>query len=375
MHVHRQAFGNVRSDCHYLGHGVKMSDFQKGFSSQFLFHRVVEKGLLEATEWRTFSEIPLYPVGTWLIRPRTAAYAHDPQSVERLEERHTSGLRIIWMYICVLGALFVIGAPIMAMIYFSQNPWMKESWWAVFAVLGSIAWAVVGWTILDLRRADLYKANLHQASLPQASLSDVPGGTMREDARRLQEFHPEPALRSALHYAFAHKFLPPYIHSNPRAFLMAVTDPKLAIDPTKYIQARWQMFEQNAGVGQLPTNPLQPGYMIRRVTDLGMDVNSILDRPVAIVRMPIPEAAAQAYFVAVVPVMEGLTPAEWPEDFRVRVFTLEATLDAPRLPGTQAILCEWGADGTHANRGRLLPATADDFLEEVQRQLQAEPAA
>jgi hypothetical protein len=64
--------------------------------------------------------------------------------------------------------------------------------------------------------------------------------SLQEDCRPLAAFYPNASTRHSLHYAFAHRFLPYYVHQNPRAFSFVFL-PEAAggvKDPTRYIQCR-----------------------------------------------------------------------------------------------------------------------------------------
>lgn len=192
---------------------------------------------------------------------------------------------------------------------------------------------------------------------------------IREDSRTFREFYPDASLRGQVHYAFAHRFLPQYVQQSPYAFLKAVIGPK-AMDPTRYLQARWGLFEQQVGLVE-PPRDIFSGMVFRRVTDLTMSIVSEAATQVALIQMPLPEGPVQAYFVAVVP-GGRLPPEQWDNALQARVFTLESMLDVAREPGGKAVLCEW-AGGSHCNLGRVLPATPEAFLLALQDVLKSDP--
>jgi hypothetical protein len=207
-----------------------------------------------------------------------------------------------------------------------------------------------------------------------------------EESRPLAEFYPDAQERSRAHYAFAHRFLPHYAHQNPmRAVLLNGTD------PTRFIQARWQMFEDVAGLRPYGDTPER--LLFRRVTDLTAWHEFVGGHPALVIQMPVPEGPACAFYLTVVllvsesafqaadAALRAYTP-EAPEQFDQRLlaplrtapcryFTLEKSLG---LEGTAeelklGILCEWTRDGSHCNFGVHLPATREAFTDVVARAL------
>lgn len=186
---------------------------------------------------------------------------------------------------------------------------------------------------------------------------------MREECRTLAEFYPEPEARYGVHYAFAHRFLPQYVHENPRAFFYGRYGGSAAgdapVDCTRFIQSRWRMMEGMIA-GALP------GETFRRVTDLTARFQALNGQPVAVITMPVPDRPVGAYFVAVVLLAPAGDPEIWAENTKARVITLECTVDGPAV----GILCEWTEGGTHANSGRLLKIDLETFLAAVAEYLQ-----
>jgi hypothetical protein len=182
--------------------------------------------------------------------------------------------------------------------------------------------------------------------------------SVQEICRSLKEFYPDPEMRRRVHYSFAHRFLPEYLFSNPRGVVGGVyIEPN--IDCTKYVQARWQMMEERAGLAEQQAPHVRP-LRFRRVTDLSAWKQEICGHPALWVKMPDPESSPQAYFVSAVLLVSATKPfEEWPKDASGRLFTLERTVDDR---GPNGVLCEWDRDGRHHNRLLLVPATPFGFV-------------
>jgi hypothetical protein len=188
---------------------------------------------------------------------------------------------------------------------------------------------------------------------------------IHEDIRSFREFYPDAAMRHQVHYAFAHEFLPPYVQQNPYAFFMYLfrSDmPGGAMEPTRFIQSRWTMFEEHGGLVKRESDPFKHGLVFRRVSDLTMSIPDLAGRAGVLVRMPTPEQAFEAFFVGVVLLAPAAQAAAWPRDVPARVFTLEAESGAPSVGGTMGLVCEWTRGGEHLNCGFGVRAEPDAFL-------------
>jgi hypothetical protein len=199
-----------------------------------------------------------------------------------------------------------------------------------------------------------------------------------EDSHPLAEFYPDARVRSQLLYTFAHRFLPRYAHDNPFNFVQHDG----VDDVSRFIQARWQMFEKTAGLQPL-FGP--PGQMIfRRVTDLLAWAQDVAEHPAVFIQMPTPEGPACAFFVGVVLLapLGAFKTADVAINLYVhhsgpapdesllaplraapcRFFTLERSVS---LEGAQALqvggFCEWTREGDHCNTGLHLPANREAF--------------
>lgn len=213
---------------------------------------------------------------------------------------------------------------------------------------------------------------------------------IHEDSKTLAEFYPDAQERARAHYTFAHRFLPGYVHDNPMNFVLQNSG-----DPTRFVQARWQMFENAAGLRAYGDTPER--MLFRRVADLTAWSGTTGENPAVFVQMPLPEGPACAFYLAVVllvPVsvlkpaqvaMQDYVSGASPElDQRLlaplrvapcRYFTLEKSLG---LEGTAdewklGSFCEWTRDGSHRNFGVHLPPTREAFADGVTRALALEP--
>ncbi len=191
---------------------------------------------------------------------------------------------------------------------------------------------------------------------------------IQDDCRPFRSFYPDAAIRRQVHYAFAHLFLPQYVHQNPFAFfsyLCRQDAPGGAMEPIRFLHSRWSMFEEASGLSQGAGGLFRGEFVFRRVSDLSMSMEVAVGRPVALVKMPPPEGAPGAFYVAIVLLESAANPAGWSRDVQARVFTLEAQVaDAPGEV-RKGVLCEWKRDGSRGNLGRRVPAEREAMLEAV----------
>ena len=135
------------------------------------------------------------------------------------------------------------------------------------------------------------------------------------------------------------------------------------MDPTRFIQSRWGLYEGAVGLAAWKTGSGKD-LVFRRVTDLSLTLHQVAGHPVGLVRMPPPEAPLQAFFVAVVLLAPADAPERWPADARARLFTLEAEMDRPLGSEARGVLCERSTVG-HRCIGMRVPAKPEPFLEAV----------
>jgi hypothetical protein len=195
------------------------------------------------------------------------------------------------------------------------------------------------------------------------------------EEKSLQEFYPDAGQRLKLHYYFAHLWFPPYVKSDPARFFGYFQRGEQ--ETTKFIQARWQMMEQELKL--IPPSP--PGQtVIRRVSDLQMwvELPSLshptemggtgpgeggLHLPMAIIQMPAPEFMTHAYYIGVVLVQGEHNEGEQARP-EARVFTLEKIEQS----ATDGRLCEWTIvqrEVSHWNYGTQVAVARKEFINAV----------
>jgi hypothetical protein len=192
-----------------------------------------------------------------------------------------------------------------------------------------------------------------------------------EDHRTLAEFYPDPERRHQVHYAWAHQFLPAYIHDAPLAFFNGCRAP--SADPERFVQARFPMFESIAGLRPMPDAADDGTTTFRRLADLtarALDLNK--SRAVLIV-MPPGDRCPQAIFALAV---ESSPKRFLRSSGGPRYFTLERDVEddapdaqTPAPPPSRGVLGEWTADHSHRNYGGVAPADTATFIEAVRRLL------
>jgi hypothetical protein len=182
--------------------------------------------------------------------------------------------------------------------------------------------------------------------------------SLQEDCRPLAAFYPDASTRHSFHYAFAHRFLPHYVHQNPRAFSFEEKD------PTRYMQSRWAAIFEPEATASSVNDWIERTHVkvFRRLADLSMSIHECAGWHVALIRMPVPEQPPEAFFVAVV-ILASISQRDlWPEDVQARVFTLEWEM-GDNHPG-QGLICEWTKEGAHRQWGRIV-ASPEAFLQAI----------
>jgi hypothetical protein len=171
----------------------------------------------------------------------------------------------------------------------------------------------------------------------------------------LVAFFPDVSRRDQLHYEFAHRFLPNYVHADPYRFFRPICQEA----PTFFIHTMWNMFLRMAGFIR--------GIRLRRVSDLSMNLERLAGRLVALIEMPTPEAPNEAFFIAVVLFTDFAPPEPLPTNVSARISTLEAEHKETTVAG-EAIVGEWAKDGSHLNYGRN-PCDREAFRQWIIKQL------
>ena len=146
-------------------------------------------------------------------------------------------------------------------------------------------------------------------------------------------------------YHFAHRSLPGEFFNDPDAFMGRLRGD----EGPAVIESLWRNDEDEGGES--------PALVVHDTPDAGS---------VAVVQMPVPEAAGEAHFVALI-LRDGNTGTHrW-----ARCFTLERAIDL--LEGNEmTMLCEWDAGGRHINHGEGPEPGQEPFLKAAFKTLIAE---
>lgn len=170
----------------------------------------------------------------------------------------------------------------------------------------------------------------------------------------LKGFYPDTESRTQVHYAFAHRFLPPFIHRDPGSFFSAFFDDEhleKPMSPDLYIHKCWQTFERRAGLVHDEAGSVEFSGKLKRIEDLKLSLHRIDGQPVAVVMMPQPEVPVSAWFIALALGHESGDGESARIRPRARVITLEATYANFSQSGIQmdskAALCEWDRHNKH----------------------------
>lgn len=154
------------------------------------------------------------------------------------------------------------------------------------------------------------------------------------------------------HYALAHLALRGVAFDQPLGFLGVLASP----------DARHFLSDMLASVAEhCKDREPRPDFS---VDDLRVHRLRIGKYPCAVIEMPRPRAVAEAHFVAAVLLADPSDGLPDGERIPVRYVTLEkgSTIGG----GARTVLCEWTADGTHANFGDGPPAELPAFARAVE---------
>jgi hypothetical protein len=154
------------------------------------------------------------------------------------------------------------------------------------------------------------------------------------------------------HYTLAHLALRSVAFEQPLMFLGVLASPKarafladMLVDVSEHCKDR----EPRGDFG---------------VDDIGIHTLRVGSYPCAVLEMPRPRAMIEAHFVAAVLLEDPATPIGEGERIPLRYFTLEKGASFDGRPRT--VLCEWTANGTHANLGDGPPAELAAFVKAIQ---------
>ncbi|MCC6323152.1 MAG: hypothetical protein IT438_17140 [Phycisphaerales bacterium] len=191
---------------------------------------------------------------------------------------------------------------------------------------------------------------------------DGPRVEIINDDRPLSGFYPDPEQRRQVHYAFAHRFLPWYIHQNSRAFFHGFDD--AGHDVELFVRARFPMFEKLKGLHERETSFLSGRMTFRRVMDLTARRERVLGARGILIQMPRPAECPDAFYVLAVE-----RPGSG-EEVGARVFTLERDASersgAPDAPLSCGVVGEWSPESQHSNYGLINSTDAARFIARVE---------
>jgi hypothetical protein len=149
----------------------------------------------------------------------------------------------------------------------------------------------------------------------------------------------------AQHYLFAHRALPALFHARPAEFIAT-----LQREGDTFLRFLWQ----RVGKGLKESDRLAP-------EGLGYQVRESDGTTIALVALPTPLAATEAYYVALVQraQTQNLVVSENP----ARLYTLEYGIGPEGQP--QTFLCEWTPNRVHVNLGSGPEPTREAFLQTI----------
>ena len=194
-----------------------------------------------------------------------------------------------------------------------------------------------------------------------------------EDIRPLGELYPDLEIRCMVHYTFVYRFLPAYIHRNPRAFFGGVhglNNDASSEASRRYLGARWNMMEHEMHLVPYGT---RRAALFHAPADLELWRERVGEFPAIILQMPPPELPPAAAFVGCLLQVKTEHPETWPLDATARIFTLESCAVAGADPPEDGVLCELKQEGGRLNYGLAVPSRRDAFVSAVNSVLRMTP--
>jgi hypothetical protein len=179
----------------------------------------------------------------------------------------------------------------------------------------------------------------------------------------------------AQHYYFAHVAIKGVAFEDPERLVIAMAAP----EAETFLADMWDAVGKDVGVQgrQQRPRPQQGGVAdtaasAEYVPPTGLEAvpARVAGRPAALIRMPEPQAATEAHFVAVVLNHELAEPAKPPPEPEAYYFTLELGVSSDG--SLRTVFCEWD-ESAHRNHGDGPPADARAFLDHVARHLASRP--
>src|SRR5579885_790015 len=153
------------------------------------------------------------------------------------------------------------------------------------------------------------------------------------------------------HYTFAHVALRSVAFRHPAGCLGVLASPDAHAFLADLLRSVDEHCREMGRPGQLA------------VDDLNVHRGRCGDYPCAVVEMPRPRGITEAFFVALVLLVDMSADEPDFDHAALRYFTLEkgAMLGGP----PRTVLCEWTADGSHVNYGDGPPAELGAFVDKV----------
>jgi hypothetical protein len=120
-----------------------------GFGTAHYFHRPVSQGVYEADLWVVALYLPLFPLGTWVIRPQGMRVEHTDEgqretyAFEFLGRRRTTAKRFLSMYARAWVRVAVLLGPLIACYFFAIGiDGGEPSTLKTCLFCGAAAWAI-----------------------------------------------------------------------------------------------------------------------------------------------------------------------------------------------------------------------------------------
>jgi hypothetical protein len=104
--------------------------------------------------------------------------------------------------------------------------------------------------------------------------------------------------------------------------------------------------------------------VLRQVAGLDLSREMVKGRAAAIVELPPPEQAIEAFMVLIV--LDAGVEADWPEGIGAGYYTLEARVGYEPGGEREGVVCGWTKDGSHLNFGRVARVERKAFVEVVE---------
>lgn len=160
------------------------------------------------------------------------------------------------------------------------------------------------------------------------------------------------------HYVFAHVALRNVAFEYPVEIIAALGSEKA----DSLLDDLWSSVEQACSDQEEDDRPIdRSAVKVHRVR--------IGEYPTAVVQMPEPVGATEAYFTAIVLCVDPNAKGISKDDIKARYFTLEMGAKISPDDSDRTVLCEWTADGSHVNGGDGPAADVGMFCDAIRAKL------